>query len=326
MTPNDIIEASAVCKMFYHVSRKNKLFVKKFHDSRKLYSDDRWIFSHYSDVFISFSNQLFVYLKEYVNEENFFLAKNVLMDKLYYSVLPLRVWNHLYLCERSQYMANMCRYCTKLYIKNKKISDHINNKLFVEINQFPIWLSPGVVVPRRITLFVHTNIAAINDPFGLNFGLLYYESINSPFFLWKAYLDILCRIVFNVSQRFVLSLIVTSIDANCREFAVCTSKNCLNLKISKVRAIFFRGLVVFCKKLSEVSCDNFDPNFIIDVFKKYKKVENYFSEYLGLERNDNFCIHLRLSLSQRFNIDVDVYISKKKKLVHMSLVKPLFFY
>ena len=124
---------------------------------------------------------------------------------------------------------------------------------------------------RRINLFVHTNIAAINDPFGLNFGSLYYESINSPFLLWKAYLGILCRIVFNVSQRFVLPLIVTGIDAKCRDFTVCTSKNCLNLKISKVRATFFRELVAFCKKLPEVSCDNFDPNFIIDVFKKYIK-------------------------------------------------------
>ena len=37
----------------------------------------------------------------------------------------------------------------------------------------------------------------------------------------------------------------------------------------------------------------------------------------------NFCRHLTLSLPQRFNIDVDVRVSKKKKLVHMSLVKPL---
>ena len=40
---------------------------------------------------------------------------------------------------------------------------------------------------------------------------------------------------------------------------------------------------------------------------------------------NNFCTHLRLFLSQRFNIDVDVYVSIKK-LVHISLVKPLFSY
>ena len=118
LTPSDIIEVFAVCKVFYHVSTKNKLFVKKLHDSRKLYNDDKWIFSYYSDVFVSLANQLFVYLEKYVNEENLFLAKDVLMDRLYCSVLLSRVWNHLFLCERSQYMANICRYFTKLYIEN----------------------------------------------------------------------------------------------------------------------------------------------------------------------------------------------------------------
>ena len=96
--------------------------------------------------------------------------------------------------------------------------------MFVEINQFPIWLSPGDVAARKINLFVHTNIAAINDLFGLNFGSLYCESISSPFLLWKGYFDILCRIVFNVSQRFVLPLTGTGIDANCRDFLCVRQK------------------------------------------------------------------------------------------------------
>ena len=41
---------------------------------------------------------------------------------------------------------------------------------------------------------------------------------------------------------------------------------------------------------------------------------------------NRFCRDLKLSLLRRFNIDVDVYISKRKKLVHMSLEKPLFSY
>ena len=207
LTPNDIMEASAVCKLFYHISRKIKLFVKKLHDSRKLYNrgNNKWIISYYSHVFVSFPNQLFVYLKENVNEENLFLAKNVIMDRLYYLVLPFRVWNHLFLCERSQYKTNMCRYCTKLCIKNKKISYNINNNSFVHMNEFLTQLKEGIWVTQKINLFVHSNIAAKNDLFGLkfditlkndlfelNFGLLYRESIHSPFLLWKANLDILC--------------------------------------------------------------------------------------------------------------------------------------
>ena len=189
-----------------------------------------------------------------------FLTKNVIMDRLYYSVLPFRVWNYLFLCERSQYMTNMCRYCTKLYIKNKKISDQVNNNLFVHINEFPTQLKEGIWVTQKKNLFVHSNIAAKNDLFwlkfditfkndlfGLNFGSLYHESINSHFLLWKAYLDILCRIVFSVSHRFNFLLIVSGIDANCRGFTVCSSTNCSNLKINKVKAIFFREFVFSAK-------------------------------------------------------------------------------
>ena len=36
-----------------------------------------------------------------------------------------------------------------------------------------------------------------------------------------------------------------------------------------------------------------------------------------------FCRVLTDSLRSRFNIEVDVFVSKKKKIVHMSLMKPL---
>ena len=41
---------------------------------------------------------------------------------------------------------------------------------------------------------------------------------------------------------------------------------------------------------------------------------------------NNFCRHLKVSLSERFNIAADVYVSKKKRKFHMSLVKPLLSY
>ena len=120
---------------------------------------------------------MFVCLKEHVNEENLYLVKEAVMNKLYYSVLPFRVWNNLFLCKRSQYGTIMCRYCTKLYIKDKKISDHINKELYVQIDEFLVQISQGVVAARWISLFAHTNIhARKNDPFGVNFGLLYYKA------------------------------------------------------------------------------------------------------------------------------------------------------
>ena len=181
-------------------------------------------------------------------------------------------------------MSNMCGYCTKLYIKKIYISDHINNNLFVNINECPNQLKQGIIMTQKVPLFAHTNIVMKNDK--SNLGGMYYQSINSSFMLWKFYLDILCRIVFNVSHRFIFPLLMSGIDLNCGEFTVYTSTNCSNLKKSNVKAIFFRELVLFCKKLSEFCCDYVDSYFIIDVFQRYKRGEDYFSAYLNIERNE----------------------------------------
>ena len=66
---------------------------------------------------------------------------------------------------------------------------------------FPVQLRFGIVLAKNVNLFVYTNITPKNKVFKIdsNFGTLYYESINSSFLL----------IVFNVSQKFVLPLILT---------------------------------------------------------------------------------------------------------------------
>lgn len=129
-------------------------------------------------------------------------VKEFLLSEVYYQILPFRVWNHLFFCERPQFCVDMCRSCTKFYVSNKRISDHINDNLDVEINHFPIQISEGIVLAMKIYLFAHTNIVSSReDPFGLNLGGFYYKSVTSSFLLWKAYLDILVRIVFNLSYK-----------------------------------------------------------------------------------------------------------------------------
>ena len=41
---------------------------------------------------------------------------------------------------------------------------------------------------------------------------------------------------------------------------------------------------------------------------------------------NSFCRWIRSSLFQKFEIEVDVYVSKKKKLLHLSFLKPLVSY
>lgn len=127
-------------------------------------------------------------------------------------------------------------------------------------------------------------------------------------------LDILCWIVFNVSQKFVLPLILPGINAYCRKYAVCTSSNCFYMKINKVKAVFFRQLVNLCKKLLVWVLILI---LLLMRLKYMKKVKIFFSPHLEIEIN-NFWRHLKLSFSERFNIVVDGYVSKQKEVSHVS--------
>ena len=181
----------------------------------------------------------------------------------------------------------MCRFCTKIYIKHKKISTFINKNLSVEIDKcIPVQLQYGIIVVKDINLVVHTNVCHKQKVFGqyANFGCSFFESINSPFLLWKFYLDVLCWIVFNICGKSVLPVILTSNTGNCRKYTLCNSANCFSLKTDKIKTIFFREFVNVCKKLVEFSSMSVNPYFIIDVFNIYKRGENFFNQYLEIER------------------------------------------
>ena len=197
----------------------------------------------------------------------------VLLTELYYRILPFRVCNHLFVCETSQFNSDMCRFFRKLYVSNKKISDYVNNNFYVEINRFQVQLSEGIVAAKKIYLFSHTNVVGNReDPFGVNLGGLHYESISSSFLLWKFYLDLLSRIVFNTCYRYVLPILVPNFTyGNCRKLTVCDSKNCKNLVLSKIKSKFYEEMVAFCKRIAEISCFLFNPYLVIDTFYYYRR-------------------------------------------------------
>ena len=179
----------------------------------------------------------------------------------------------------------MCMFCTKIYIKNNKISELTNRKLFVEIDKcIPMQLQFGVAAAKDINLFVHTNTHDKGHVFDryTNFGILFHESMNSPSMIWKLYLDILCRVVFNVCDNFPLPVILSVVTGDCRRYTACASKNCSCMKINKIKAIFFKEIVCFSKRLAEFLSLSVNPQFINDVFITYKRNEDFFAKYLEI--------------------------------------------
>ena len=83
-------------------------------------------------------------------------VRKIIEQKLYYAILPLRVWNRLFLCVRSQYESNMCL-----------------------LKHFPSQLSYGIVSGGCVNLFVHSFVIDRQKMFdeSANFGTLFYEVV-----------------------------------------------------------------------------------------------------------------------------------------------------
>ena len=211
------------------------------------------------------------------------------MKRLMFSTLPFRDCNHIFLCERSQYCIGMYVYCTKSSLSNKKISDYINKSVYVYIEEFPASVSEGTVIAEKIHFSLKIN-AFIGkfDPFGRSksFESLYYKSISSPFLLWKMYPDTLCKTVFNVSEKFFLPILLSSVRGSCRSFTACTSENFPGLKSKTIKTVFFKMLVEVCLYLIRSSCKNVNWNFIHDVYRSYKEGRAFFSCFLEFGKNE----------------------------------------
>ena len=191
--------------------------------------------------------------------------RKIIWNELFYAILPFRVWSHLFLCCKSQYESNMCLFCTKIYLRNKRQSTSIEENLTVDIYIFfPVHLSYGIIYGGHVHFFVHSSIVDRQKhlAYNLNFGTLFYEIINSPFMLLKFYLGILARIVFNYCDKHIMTALLSDLEDNCRKFAVCNTRTCVNMKRNRIKNIVFETALTFSKKVGGYSCRSVDPYFI----------------------------------------------------------------
>ena len=112
LTLNDLIEISCVCNDFYHLCANNRFYVKKINQSKRIFRERSWLPCRYKQLCENFY-------------DNLIPARKIIHHTLYFSLLPLRVWIHLFQCCRPQYESNMCLFCTKLYSTNRKICNVI---------------------------------------------------------------------------------------------------------------------------------------------------------------------------------------------------------
>ena len=124
---------------------------------------------------------------------------------MFYGVLPNRVWSHIWFCSRSKMDLNICQYCTMLRVQNVKVNKYVKNKIkylhktyssSIEIFCFVCFWCP-IVYTYKFWKRSSETIFSLWD----NFGTLYYEVVTSPVVLFKFYLDVIGRLIFDFCDK-----------------------------------------------------------------------------------------------------------------------------
>ena len=146
---NDLIEASAVWKLFYELSRKNSGYVEKLLHLRQHLINSRIVFTGYGTSVCHFVASLFIIWSSMLGKKIFFLMPKILswVDSfivyclLVFGIRCFTVWevNIVWTCV-----------CTKIYVSDKKISDHVNKHMYVSLNQFHPSIREGIVSANKI--------------------------------------------------------------------------------------------------------------------------------------------------------------------------------
>ena len=114
---------------------------------------------------------------------------------------------------------------------------------------------------EKVYLFSHTMCYPTNP------SNKYTEKITSSYLVLKAYINVLCRIIFNRSHNLLLPLHLdgagTKID---------------------IRIICYEELINLCKKICALSSSSCNPNFFIHIFDNYKKGIDFFSCTLEIRK------------------------------------------
>lgn len=159
------------------------------------------------------------------------------MTGLVFGISQFRVCNQLFFCSRSHYCSDIWLFCTRVNISHHGVSDYINKKLFVPITYIPQSIRVGIVLMEKVYFFVHYHggfaKGNIHASYVSNFGVLYYECINSPFILHQIscaelFTMLLTKIFYSSLFQILRASVVISLSVITR-FVWAVTKIRLNL-------------------------------------------------------------------------------------------------
>ena len=193
------------------------------------------------------------------------------MNVLFFA--PFSCLEPCFFCCRSQHESNVCLFCTKFCLNNRKVNLAITKTLKIScFENFPTLLYCDVLSSDEINFSVHSSSKGRKKSHCPND---FCEVISSPLTLWKFYLDIQARILLNCCDNFILPILLSGLGTDESINFVSDSK--------KIRETISLHAVKLSKRLAVYSCLTVNSDFIIKVFDTYKQGVDFLNSYFSID-------------------------------------------
>ena len=172
-------------------------------------------------------------------------------------------------------------------IRNVKIINYINKKLVFDSRRlFPLRLNSTVVYVPEVSLFVHMRFGRDKQrPYSKrNFGVLQYEKITSPFLLFKHYLEILGRVIFNHCDKYLLpALWIKNHTACCGKWKTFAADSVFSEKKRKLKEVVYLSAIKLIRRLVIPSSQTTNPYSFVECLNTYLPNVHYKNSYLSID-------------------------------------------
>ena len=77
------------------------------------------------------------------------------MSDIIFETLPLSVYNHMFNCNWGFYVYNKCTFCTRFHVRERALSDDLNQKLVLLPDFSPKAITEDIILENAVFLFAH---------------------------------------------------------------------------------------------------------------------------------------------------------------------------
>ena len=257
-------------------------------DVNQLFKDKTWLLKTCRNHSETFRFDDYWEILKRLKDEKVFIQKKEIFHIIFFSILPFRVWFHFWCCCRSQFNPDICQFCAKLRIKDRKVVNFINKRLVLDVRKlFPPDLYYTTACNSDVSLFVHVQFGPDRQRSYSknNYRALYYEVTSSPFLIFENYVDIMGNIILNHCDKIILpELFKGENEFQCRDCTVCLPKNYFPPKWQKIRQFVYLSAFKLIKRLVVATCQTVNWHPIINCYETYTLWKHYHNPYLTIDR------------------------------------------